>query len=148
MRISFAIAWVLLAGSLVQAAGAAGQLQIEQAWIRTAPPGTMMLAGYATLHNIGDAPITVTAANSADFGEVSLHQSVEENGVARMRALGDVVVAPGERIVFAPGGKHFMLMQPKRELKSGEWVKIRLDTKSGEGVTAEFHVRDEAPTNK
>ena len=145
MRIRFAIAWVLLAGGLVQAAGAAGQLQIEQAWIRTAPPGAMMLAGYATLRNSGDAPITVTAASSVDFGDVSLHQSVEENGVARMRALGDVVVAPGERIVFAPGGKHFMLMQPKRELKSGDRVKIHLDTKTGDGATGEFRVQDVAP---
>lgn len=145
MRIRFAIAGVLLAGGLVQAAGAAGQLQVEHAWIRTPPPGAMMLAGYATLHNSGDAPLTVTAASSADFGDVSLHQSVEENGVVRMRALGDVVVAPGEHIVFAPGGKHFMLMQPKRELKSGDRVKIHLDTKSGDGATVEFHVQDEAP---
>jgi copper(I)-binding protein len=145
MRIRFAIAGLLLACGWLHTASAAGRLQIEQAWIRSAAPGAMMLAGYATLRNSGDAPLIVTAASSADFGDVSLHQSSEENGVARMRALADVVVAPGERVVFAPGGKHFMLMKSKRELKPGDSVKIHLDTKVGDGATAEFVVRDDAP---
>ena len=136
---------LLLAMAIVGQASAAGRLVVEQAWIRTAPPGAMMLAGYASLRNAGDAPLVVTGADSADFGSVSLHQSIEENGVERMRPLGKIEIAPGVSVVFAPGGKHFMLMQPARELKSGDTVKVHISTETGEGATVEFSVRDTAP---
>lgn len=136
----------LFAAASAQSAFASGHLQIEQAWIRSGPPGAIMLAGYATLRNIGDAALIVNAAQSEDFGDVSLHESMNENGMQRMRALESVTIAPDASVVFAPGGKHFMLMNPKRELKSGDRVKIHLDTKSGSGATAEFEVRDEAAT--
>ncbi len=142
MRTSFWFGLLLAAG--ISDAFAAGHLVIERAWIRTAPPGAMMLAGYASLRNDGDAPVTVAGADSADFGAVSLHESVEEGGVARMRALDRIEIKPGASILFAPGGKHLMLMRPKRELKVGSSVKIQLDTLTG-GVAADFVVRDAAP---
>jgi periplasmic copper chaperone A len=126
-------------------AAAAGRLQIEGAWIRTAPPGAMMLAGYARLHNVGDVPLVVNSADSADFGSVSLHQTISDNGVERMRALGDIEIAPGADIDFTPGAKHFMLMRPRRELNAGAKVSIHISTNSGDGATAEFVVRDDAP---
>ncbi len=128
-----------------QTALAAGRLEIEGAWIRTAPPGAMMLAGYATLRNTGDAPLTVAAASSEAFGDVSLHESVEVDGVARMKALGAIEIAPGASAVLTPGGKHLMLMHPKHEIKAGESIKIRMTTKSGEEAGADFVVRDAAP---
>jgi hypothetical protein len=135
---------LLLACLAIANAHGAGQLLVDGAWIRTPPPGMLMLAGYATLHNGGDAPITVSGAESADFAAVSLHQSVTENGVERMRPLGEFTIAPGARVDFAPGGKHFMLMGPKRELKAGDTVKIHISTNSG-AVDGEFVVRDAAP---
>jgi len=136
--------WLLALG-LAANATAAGHLVIEHAWIRTAPPGVMMLAGYATLRNAGDAPITVTGADSADFGDVSLHQTIEENGVERMRPLGHIEIAPGASVEFAPGARHFMLMRPKRELKQGDSVEIHISTSAGDGANAEFVVGDAAP---
>ena len=144
MRKQRAMALILAAGIAGQAM-AAGKLAIERAWIRTAPPGAMMLAGYATLRNRGDTPLIVSGADSADFGSVSLHQSLEENGVERMRPLGEIEIAPGASVVFAPGGKHFMLMRPQRELKAGDSVKIHIVTNSGDAASAEFVVSDSVP---
>jgi periplasmic copper chaperone A len=135
----------LLVGAVAANAQSSGRLVVEQAWIRVAPPGAMMLAGYATLRNDGDVSLMLTTAESADFGSVSLHQTVAENGVERMRPLDRINIAPGARMEFAPGGKHFMLMRPVHELKSGDKVKIHISTDAGDGATAEFVVRDEAP---
>ncbi|MEP6484886.1 MAG: copper chaperone PCu(A)C [Rudaea sp.] len=123
----------------------AGHLVVESGWIRTPPPGAMMLAGYATLHNVGDSAVVVTGAESADFGSVSLHQSVQKDGVEHMQALGDVSIKPGERITFAPNGRHFMLMQPKKELRSDESVPIQITTKLGDDVIGIFVVSDGPP---
>ncbi|MBU6198048.1 MAG: copper chaperone PCu(A)C [Xanthomonadaceae bacterium] len=141
------LGWLLLLGCATNV-GAAGHLVVEQAWIRAAPPDAPMLAGYATLKNDGDAPVVVTGASSADFGDVSLHESFSENGVERMRQLGNVSIAPGASVVFTPGGKHFMLMDAKRALKSGDWVKIHISTKSGTGADADFVVRDFIETSE
>ena len=134
-----------LALAVALPAAAAGRLQIDAAWIRTAPPGAMMLAGYARLRNVGDAALVISGADSADFGSVSLHQTISENGVERMRALGDIEIAPGASVDFVPGAKHFMLMRPQRELNAGARVRIHISTKSGADVTADFVVRDDAP---
>ena len=124
---------------------AAGKLVVEHAWIRTAPPSALMLAGYATLRNDGDAPLTIKGADSADFADVQLHQSFQENGVEHMRPTGNIEIAPGKSVDFAPGGKHFMLIRPKRELAAGAKVKIRISTTAGEGAAADFVVADNAP---
>lgn len=142
MRLFFGF---LLACACVGHALAAGRLVVERAWIRTAPPGAMMLAGYAMLRNNGDAPVTIAGAASADFRDVLLHQSIAANGIERMRPLGQIEIAPGTSVEFAPGGKHFMLMQPKRQLAAGDKVKIHISTSSGDGAEVEFVVSAAAP---
>jgi copper(I)-binding protein len=135
----------LLISAAAASAHAAGRLVVEQAWIRVAPPGAMMLAGYAMLRNDGDASLTLSTADSADFASVSLHQTVSENGVERMRPLDRLVIAPGARAEFSPGGRHFMLMQPAHELKSGDKLKIHIASDTGDGATADFSVREALP---
>lgn len=128
-----------------QAATAAGKLVVEKPWIRLAPQGAMMLAGYAALRNEGDAPIVIYSAASADFGSVSMHETVEEGGVAKMRPLQRIEIAPGAVESFAPGGKHLMLMKPQRNLNVGDLVKIHIVAQGGADIDAEFVVRDAAP---
>ena len=136
----------LFALSVVTApAFAAGKLVVEHAWIRTAPPSAMMLAGYATLRNDGDAPLTVTGADSDAFADVQLHQTISEGGVERMRPTGKIEIAPGKTVEFAPGGRHFMLVRPRRELAAGAAVKIHISTTGGSDATAQFVVADSAP---
>jgi copper(I)-binding protein len=142
----------LIFGLLLSCAGvcnalAAGRLVVEKAWIRTAPPGAMMLAGYATLRNTGDAPLAIAGAESSDFGEVSLHLSHERDGLVRMEPIKRLEIQPGSYRVLEPGGYHLMLMQPKRQLNANEVARIHISTESGDGVDAEFAVRDAAPAS-
>src|SRR3569832_1207694 len=124
---------------------AAGKLEVTDAWVRAAPPGAMMLAGYARLHNAGDEPVIVRGASSDMFGDVSLHESVESGGVERMRPLASISITPGEDALLAPGGKHLMLMKPQHALTAGTAVTIHFDTNDRDGVEAKFVVRDAAP---
>ena len=140
-RAALVIAAMLLAAQVQ----AAGLLKVERAWIRTAPPGATMLAGYAVLHNGGDAPVIVHGASSPDFGAVSIHETIEVDAVERMQALEQVEIAPGASVTFAPGGKHFMLMRPSQSLASGAVVKVHLDTNDSNGVDASFVVSEDAP---
>lgn len=136
--------FLLLAALLPAAASAAGRLVVENAWIRTAPPAAPMRAGYAVLRNAGDAPLRIRAVHSRDFGDVSLHATQLENGVARMRELDGLDLAPGESAVLEPGGKHLMLMQPRGELGAGAKAVVTFEIDNGSSTDAEFSVR-EAP---
>src|SRR5512146_276138 len=129
LRAGLVFAAVLLASQAM----AAGRLEVERAWIRSAPPGATMLAGYAVLHNSGDAPVIVHGASSPDFGAVSIHETIQVDAVERMQSVEQVEVAPGATVTFAPGGKHFMLMRPTHSLASGAAVTIHLDTNDSNG---------------
>jgi len=124
---------------------AAGRLVVENAWIRAAPPGVGMLAGYATLRNDGDAPLVVIGAETDDFGSASLHQTITRNGVEHMQSLGEVTLEPGQSLQLAPGGGHLMLMGPKRELHDGDVVEMHVLTQAAGTVSARFVVRADAP---
>ncbi len=130
----------------VSGAQAAGRLVVSDAWIPQAPPGAGTMAGYLVLKNTGDQTVRIVSATSDRFGEVSLHQTVIEDGVARMRALKDVAIAPGESFTFAPGGNHLMLMDPVSAVAADEKLTIDFELGDGQHVQASFEVRaaDEA----
>lgn len=114
---------------------------VGKAWIRLAPPGAMMLAGYAEIANQGDAPVRINRASSDAFGVAEFHRTVDEGGVSRMRPAGVLEIAPGETLQLVPGGLHLMLMQPRGALPEGRTVVVDLLTETGEIVPAVFTVR-------
>lgn len=133
-----------VAALFATAVHADGRLVVDDAWIRAAPPGAPMRAGYAVLRNDGDAALVVRGVRSDVFDAISVHATLIEDGVARMRELGPVTLAPGERVVLEPGGKHLMLMRPKRALAPGDTVELQFDVEGGASDAVPFVVRDAA----
>lgn len=127
----------LLAPADTRAAG----LAVEDAWIRAAPPGAEVLAGYATLRNAGPDALTISGARSAAFARIELHEMRMAGGVMRMRPLGGIALQPRGEAKLAPGGTHLMLMQPQRALKVGDVVAVELLDAAGKAHPAEFTVR-------
>ena len=121
-------------------AHAAGKLGVTDAWIRAAPPGARMLAGYATLKNGGDAALTILTVQSDAFRMTSLHETIVDNGVSKMRELHRLTIAPGATVALEPGGKHLMLMQPRQEIAVGEHVEVMFLLSDGARVETRFDV--------
>lgn len=127
----------------VFAAGAAhadGRLAVHDAWIRAMPPGATMAAGYATLSNDGDAPVTILTAQSDTFRNVTLHETLVSGGVSKMREVHRLVVAPGATIKLEPGGRHLMLMSPRHDIAAGDKVGITFLLRDGQRVDTYFDV--------
>ncbi|WP_165371579.1 copper chaperone PCu(A)C [Pseudolysobacter antarcticus] len=141
-------AWVFasLLAAMTMQASAAGHLLIEHAWIREAPPSAMMLAGYAVLRNDGDAAVEISTAQSKVFGDVSIHETVLENGVSRMHELHGLQIAPGAEVALAPGGKHLMLMDAKIPVVAGTVIELTLILTDGRKVSAAFIVSADTPS--
>ena len=120
------------------------EFAVRAAWVRAAPPGAMMLAGYFTLENRGTDTRQLVGSRSDAFGDVSIHRSFVENGVSRMRPAGPLSIAPGEPLVFEPGGLHLMLMSPRADVSAGQRIPIWLCFEDGddiEEILVEFEVR-------
>lgn len=98
-------------------------------------PGTSMAAGYLTLSSNASQAIVITHVASPQFESVEMHESVIEDGLARMYRLGDLTVAAKSSVVFQPGGKHLMLMRPV-----GEFDTISLDFYAGKAVVLTVNV--------
>lgn len=105
---------LVTAALLALAACSAGGPPLGAADVDLRPPlaGTQMGVGYLTLTNNTADPITITRVTSPQYGAVQMHESVVENGVAKMRPLDSVTVPPHGSVRFEPGAKHLMLMKP------------------------------------
>lgn len=138
----------LLATAFAGSAWAAGTLQVEQAWIRAAPPGVPMLAGYAELRNDGDAPLRIVSVQSAAFGEVSLHETTVVDGVSRMRELSGLTIAAGDTVRLEPGARHLMLMEPVRPVDAQAPIPVTFVLEDGRRIDAGFVVGDRGPVTQ
>lgn len=110
-------------------------LTISDVVVKKPMPGMRMSAGYFTLTNNSRQPILITHVTSPQFGSVEMHESVIEDGVARMVGLDQLALQPGATVEFVPGGKHLMLMRPADDLTSvilefhaGDTIVLRVDT--------------------
>ena len=95
-------------------------------WIRLAPPGAGMLAGYMVLENPADHTIELVSVSSPAFASVEIHRTEVTDGVARMVAEPRVSIAAEGRVIFEPGGRHLMLHGPAQPLAEGELVPLEL----------------------
>ncbi len=134
-----------LLGLLAGSAFAACLPVVESPWVRAAPPGARVLAGYLTLHNPCTETVRVVGIESLDFGMPMIHRTEVVDGVSRMRDAGVLEVPPGGRLAFTPGGLHLMLMRPLRALAEGDRARVRLVLADGRRLFAEYPVRREAP---
>lgn len=121
-------------------AHAEGKIGVFDAWIRAAPPGSQMLAGYATLTNTGDTRISILTVQSDAFREASIHETVTERDVTKMRELPRLDVDPGATVELKPGGKHLMLSEPRHEIVPGEKIGMVFLLGDGNRVQTYFDV--------
>lgn len=126
---------VLLVLSVAACSNDSAPLTISDLVVRKPLPGMHMSAGYFTMTNNSDETIVITGVTSPEFGAVELHETVVEDGVARMVGLGDLALQPGAVVEFVPGGKHLMLMQPH-----GEPGRVTLDFYAGDTVVLSVSV--------
>ncbi|MBE9516345.1 MAG: copper chaperone PCu(A)C [Proteobacteria bacterium] len=117
------------------------KITVSESWIREAPPGAGMMAGYMNIKNNTSKSIMFKEAISSEFESIMIHQSVMKDGMMQMHHLSNIAIAPGKTLIFEPGGLHLMLMNPNKALKEGDVVKIKLLFNNGVNTVSEFKVK-------
>lgn len=116
----------LLLCALPLAASIAGEAPLaSDAWARATPPGVTVGAAYLVIAG-GARDDRLVGASSPRAKMVDLHEVVDEGGMARMRAVDEVKIPAGGRVVLAPQGLHVMLMGLDAPLVAGERFELTL----------------------
>jgi len=99
-------------------------------------------AAYFTLKT-NVAPSRLVSVTSPSISSIELHQTREESGRTSMVPLDEAgaTFSPGSPLVFAPGGKHAMLMNVAPGLVPGGKVRLTFNVEPARPVTVEAEVR-------
>jgi copper(I)-binding protein len=100
-----------------------------------------MMTGYMVLQNNTSRSQVLVAASSSGFETVMIHRTIVKDGMAGMVHASQIELAPNASLIFAPGGYHLMLMNPKRTLRAGERAVINLEFRGGLVIPVAYEVR-------
>jgi len=109
-------------------------IQVDHVWSRAALAGHDG-AVYLTITDTGP-PDTLTGVTTPVAAMAGLHQSINDNGVMKMRPVASLPIAQGKSVTLAPGGYHIMLMELKQPLKEGDSFPVTLSFAKAGQVTA------------
>ena len=135
VRLLSSVLVVMPAIALAQQKG----MRVENAWSRAAMQGRTGVV-YLTIVDDGAAD-RLTSIATPVAAKAELHESFTENGVAKMRAVGALPVAQGNKVTLAPGGYHIMLMNLKQPLRQGDAFPVTLNFEKAGQVTATITVQ-------
>ena len=118
-----------------------GEVMIHDPWARASIGNAPNSAAYMTLEIAGEAPDRLVGSSSPVAERAELHTHIMDGGVARMRPVDAVEVAPGAPTVLAPGGLHIMLIGLRQKLAPGDSVPLTLVFEQAGAITIEAPVR-------
>ncbi len=116
---------------------------LNDGWLRLLPGDSPMHGGFGHIKNPCATGQSITAAESAAYAHVELHETTLENGVSKMRQIPRLELgANGGEALLAPGGLHLMLMHPTRSIAAGESIPIRFTLADGRHFEAVLQARN------
>tara|TARA_A100001037_G_scaffold61461_1_gene53477 strand:+ start:26 stop:478 length:453 start_codon:yes stop_codon:yes gene_type:complete len=100
------------------------ELQMDNAWVRSAPPNSKVFSGYLRFKNVSANEITINKMKSNAFDQIEIHSSFIEDGISTMRKIDNLRISENSEMKLEPGGYHLMLMSPKKDIKEGNLVEL------------------------
>ncbi len=86
------------------------ELTVTNAYMPAVPPVSRTAAIYLTLENKSQSKIILSGISTPIAQHAMIHQTIESEGLVKMKYLSTIEILPGAKIEFSPGGIHIMLM--------------------------------------
>jgi copper(I)-binding protein len=140
--------WCVMLSTVSVALAQQSDIHVENAWSRAAMQGGTGVI-YLTITDTG-APDRLLSITAPVASKAELHESVTEQGVAKMRGVAALPVTREAPVQLAPNRYHIMLMGLKQPLKEGDRFPVTLNFEHAGPVTATVAVRGlhgDVPTN-
>ncbi len=97
-----------------------GPVIISHPWARASAPTARTGAAYMKIESVPGAKDRLLGARSPVAEAAEVHETTVTEGIARMRRVPEIGIAPDHPVDLSPGGMHMMLMGLKHQLKEGD----------------------------
>lgn len=123
------------------------ELDIIHPFLRATPPGAKTGAGYVIIRNNGSEPDRLLGIETEAAARVEFHQSVVEDGIAKMRPIeGGIEIPAGGEYRLGADGSHAMLVGLAGEIGLGFLVDATLIFEKAGRVPITFEVEPPGAT--
>jgi copper(I)-binding protein len=117
-------------------------IAVEGAFARPSPSEGGTGGAFMTIANNSGAADRLIRASSPAAKMVEIHETIDDNGVMKMRPVaGGFEIPAGGKLELKPGGKHIMLMGLTAPLTEGGEVEITLTFEKAGEVTVKAPVK-------
>jgi len=138
--IPFAMA-TLLAATAAAHDFKAANLRVDHPWARATTNIAKTGAAYLSVLNDGAEVDRLLAVATPIADRASLHATIMDDGIMKMRPVKAIEVHPGEPAVLKPGGVHIMLMGLRQPLKEGATFPLTVSFEKAGPVEVQVLVR-------
>lgn len=114
-------------------------ISLDHVWARPTPGAATPGVAYFTVIDKGQ-PDKLVGVSTPIAAAAELHETVNDNGVMKMRPVQSVALAPGKPVTFKPGSYHVMLMGLKNPLKVGDSFPLTLTFEHAQPITVTVKV--------
>ena len=121
-------------------------VDVLDSWIRLTPPVATNSAAYFTLQNNTELPVTVIEVSTAIAEKAAMHDVEIKNSMVRMVHLPKLTIPAGGKVVFAPGGKHLMLINLTKKIEPNQEVIVIFKLDNGDKISSKMQVSRQAPS--
>ncbi len=116
-------------------------VQVNNAWIKLAPPNATTNAAYMQISNPEVQTQTIVGISTDCCAMAMLHQMQYEGDKVSMAHLDQLIIPAKSSVQLAPGGMHIMLMQARETLSLNRQVAITLEFSDGHSQTINLTVK-------
>ena len=118
-----------------------GDLQIIHPRVFATAATAKTGGGYVTIANDGETDDALIGVRG-DFPKVEVHESYEEDGVARMRHIEKLAIPADDIVELAPGGYHVMFMGLSDPFEVGDEIPLTLIFEKAGEIDIVFKVEE------
>jgi hypothetical protein len=105
-----------------------GDLEISDPWARSTPGRATNGATYISkIQNHGKKMDRLIATTSSAAKRLQIHNTITENGIAKMRHVKAMDIHVRHTASLKPGGYHIMMMGLQKPLKAGDTFPLTLE---------------------
>ena len=88
-----------------------------------------------------DKDVQLINVRSPVAGFVEVHEMTMDNGIMKMRAVGNLQIKAGQFVELKSGGYHLMMLELKQQLKQSEIVPLTLEFKAADASISKVEVK-------
>jgi periplasmic copper chaperone A len=126
----------------VVAAADPSAITLQHVWARPSAGAATTGAAYLTVTDNG-RPDRLVGVSTPVAAEAQVHETIDDNGIMKMRPVAGIPLEPGKPVTLKPGGYHVMMTGLKNPLKPGDSFPLTLTFEQAQPITVTVKV--EAP---